>query len=127
VRAVHKAVTGFGAAPHYVLVIPRQTWRFTLCIDMNRCEGRTEFYFCFVKIAHSPHPARHLKDVDKGSSSFGEQKSEGKFEGNGQGTGVSGQMTLIFSSKRRLSASSEPASSKEFVIAALPFSTLVMT
>jgi len=40
---------------------------------------------------------------------------------------ISPQATSIFSSTRCLSFSSEPVSSKAFVVAALPFSTLVMT
>jgi hypothetical protein len=39
-------------------------------------------------------------------------------------SGWNTQGVSIVSSIRRLSASSEPASSKEFVTAALPFSTL---
>jgi len=61
------------------LADPAPDTAFRLCIDKNRCESQVGFCFGFVKIAHFQHLAGHLKDVDKGSTRFGELKGAGKF------------------------------------------------
>jgi hypothetical protein len=137
-------------APTHSWRNPRWARSFAFCIDVNRCESAVRFYFWVVNIAHSPCLARDFKSAGStkrilsplwaGSTpSVADPRLAPwaaffrRFAAINPSlhpirfTTANCQETSIGSSTRRLSFSSEPVSSNEFVMTALPLSTLVMT